>query len=512
MSQIQVDMFEVQLGAALLLQFRTKSGKVVRVLADAGVTAGGYSKDHVHQKLADAFEAFGKKERHLDLIIGTHYDADHLEGLVPIIQDGSISIGEAWMPPVANDTEPHAADERVSERHFLGRQLAGEDGARTLQAYLGNKAEVCEQLLGLEGMGEERTSRIVNRPRFHRLESSDGANLEFFKQHVEDANAILGEQSHTHADEDIINDPLLFWDLRFGLRTMSSRGFGDAHELFRATWHNNKPLELAQTRSIAYIRRSAATDAINAASLSKVVNALKRKSIPTSYQMVQDGTPRRFVWKDDREGFVPGVQLQADGLEFLLLGPSESLVKKHWDRLPIGAYLSLLSYVPVPVKSITPSNQLSYVARFKASEQGLLVCGDSGFVDFKEKGKPYHKGLIDALLPLHIIQVAHHAGNNAHFYNVLLEAAYPAQPDSSLLLLSYAVNDKYRPSREFQLFVEQVRKAGVQLLFTSRPNAEKVRDYREAIHKVVGKPGDTGDVRIQFDGSDWKVLKHAVKA
>jgi len=34
---IQVDMFEVQLGAALLLQFRIDSGQVVRILADAGV-------------------------------------------------------------------------------------------------------------------------------------------------------------------------------------------------------------------------------------------------------------------------------------------------------------------------------------------------------------------------------------------------------------------------------------------------------------------------------------------
>jgi hypothetical protein len=33
---IQVDMFEVQLGAALLLQFQTANGKTVRVLADGG--------------------------------------------------------------------------------------------------------------------------------------------------------------------------------------------------------------------------------------------------------------------------------------------------------------------------------------------------------------------------------------------------------------------------------------------------------------------------------------------
>ena len=41
MIDIQIDMFEVQLGAALLLQFRTENKNVVRVLADAGISASG---------------------------------------------------------------------------------------------------------------------------------------------------------------------------------------------------------------------------------------------------------------------------------------------------------------------------------------------------------------------------------------------------------------------------------------------------------------------------------------
>ena len=100
---IQIDMFEVQLGAGLLVQFRT-CDQVVRVLADAGVHASGYPKDHVHRKLTDAFESFdASASRRIDLIVGTHYDADHLDGLVPIIEDPTIEIGEAWLPPVAND-------------------------------------------------------------------------------------------------------------------------------------------------------------------------------------------------------------------------------------------------------------------------------------------------------------------------------------------------------------------------------------------------------------------------
>ena len=63
----------------MLVQFGTPRGPV-RVLADAGVKASGYPVDHVHGKLQEAFDSFGDPRRRLDLIIGTHYDEDHLVG------------------------------------------------------------------------------------------------------------------------------------------------------------------------------------------------------------------------------------------------------------------------------------------------------------------------------------------------------------------------------------------------------------------------------------------------
>ena len=64
------------------------------------------------------------------------------------------------------------------------------------------------------------------------------------------------------------------------------------------------------------------------------------------------------------------------------------------------------------------------------------------------------------------------------------------------------------------MFVEDVRREGddVQLLFTSEPSAAKVRDYRDLIHPVVGAQSTVGDVRVEFDGREWRVAKHAVKA
>ena len=135
------------------------------MLADAGVKASGYPVDHVHGKLQEAFDSFGDPRRRLDLIIGTHYDEDHLVGLVPIIEDTSISIGEAWMPPVANDTQPRRMDRAVGEDDLLVRQFAAEDGAQRLTEYLTAKHAVCQQSAGLERAADRFRS---DRPRARR--------------------------------------------------------------------------------------------------------------------------------------------------------------------------------------------------------------------------------------------------------------------------------------------------------------------------------------------------------
>lgn len=68
MADIQLDMFEVQLAAAILLSSNV-SGRNVKVLADPGVRASGYAADHVLQKLN---QIYGDGPRRIDLIIGTH--------------------------------------------------------------------------------------------------------------------------------------------------------------------------------------------------------------------------------------------------------------------------------------------------------------------------------------------------------------------------------------------------------------------------------------------------------
>src|ERR1700730_6689872 len=138
-------MFEVQLGAAVLLQFRNDKG-LVCVLADAGVHAGGYKVDHVYKKLDAAFASFNNEDGRIDLIIGTHYDADHLEGLVPILEDSTIAVGQVWLPPVANDVDGQAVDTPIADHHLLLWQFASERGEAILDRYLDAKEDEIREL------------------------------------------------------------------------------------------------------------------------------------------------------------------------------------------------------------------------------------------------------------------------------------------------------------------------------------------------------------------------------
>jgi hypothetical protein len=229
---------------------------------------------------------------------------------------------------------------------------------------------------------------------------------------------------------------------------------------------------------------------------------------------VRAGNPRRFVWNNELQQFVGGAKMRAQGPELTLLGPSDDLVRKHWNRLPVGRSASLALYSMIPLKYITPSNQLSYVIRFAAERQRVLISGDSGFVDFKNgRNGPYYSKLISALRRLNVLQVAHHAGNNAHFYRVLLEAGYGRQRRLSYLLLSHAKDDVFRPSERFGEFVEEFRRerSKVQMLFTNRPQRQKVQEYRSMIAPLVGPSLPSGDARLTFHRGGWHVEKHSIQ-
>lgn len=517
--RIQLDMFAVELGSAILLQFETGHG-VVRVLADAGE-----ARHKVNDRLPSAIKNFGQDELRIDLLVGTHYDADHLDGLVAIIENQNITIGEAWLPPVSNDTQPHSLEQVPGDENLLPLQLMGEDSRQILRSYIMQKADLCARLASAERQGDE--SRGIRREDFHQeaafdvkeISSNHDSDLEherisaLFRAHVSDAEKTIGLARTVHGDEQA-QDP---WNVQELTEFGGQNWYWDSMDIeaLSRSWHHGRVSRTSvEASALAMIRRSTAHDALNANSLAAVVNALRVRKVGIRCSTIANGKPRRFYWKSGTKRFSPIRATGDDGPELLLLGPSDGLVKKYWDRLPIGTYTHMIAKLALPIEPISASNQLSYIMTFEYESQRILVSGDAGCVDFSPgRNKPYYSDLIDALEPLHVVQVAHHAGHNAHFYNCLLASKYPMQKEISYLLLSHKTDDKNRPSDLFTKFITSMHRDSddVKLLFTSHPLETKVRDIKALIEKVVGgPPGSKGDIRLDFDSGKWTVSKHVV--
>lgn len=531
-NSIQVDAFEVQLGAGVLLQFRVGGGAVT-VLADAGVHAGGYAEDHVLNKLPDAMDAFEQGNRRIDLIVATHYDADHIKGLAPIIRDGSIDIGEIWLPPVTDDQTAFPRGMSLSESQFLGHAWLGEGGEEKARRYLNAALAQCEELRGLEtdalsftqeqkGLSPDlfarrsRLERAVVPPVPH-----DGdwkAFRERFTAELHECKGLDGEdECGCHADEIFDESPVAHPD------GLSSAGRSLFPGILRSTldfearnqvWQSNPVVAANHSRSFAYLRRATASNAITASHLAEVIEAIKEREprIPVMFRTIDDGEPDRFRWNRRNRRFVPAATGQ-DGLPTItLLGPSKGLVEKHRDKLPVlhEARLALLS--EIPIMDITPSNQLSYIFKIEHEGRSLLISGDAGCVDFKSSPRGgYHEKLLDELGSLDVVQIAHHAGNNAHFYRVLLAADLAAGEAPPYMILSHATDDKHRPSEAFVRFVDHFPKeVDPYLLFTSRPKPVRAQGLEDLVHPTVGATGDVGDVRIVHDDGQWSVERHAV--
>src|SRR6185369_4094799 len=311
MAKIQIDMYEVQLGASLLLQFKDKGAKDVRVLADAGITVNnskGYLQDHVYNKLR---QTLGAGKVRLDLMVGTHYDEDHLFGLVPIIEDTNIEIGEAWMPPVANDTEPRPAGIRVTDNHLLAHQFAGKNGQAKLVQYLKVKEAACEELRALERGSDKHRGETFTRQNFtgNIVEDAiawDGnpeTAVAYFSSHRDDAAATLGDldtDTDLHdfsfqpdANTQAIAIPTARRHFLDSLLTVSPAG---RKEFFSSRWTADSSRAESDAVRLASIRKANATDAITASHLAKVVAALKARKIPLVCHTIEDGKPLRFVW------------------------------------------------------------------------------------------------------------------------------------------------------------------------------------------------------------------------
>jgi len=522
-------MFEVQLGASMLLQFH-QDGRTVRVLADAGTSHGKYPPGHVLHKLKKLLAIEGGGGLHgIDLLICTHYDGDHLNCLVPIIE--TFVIGEAWLPPVAADDRcPWAEQTEPAGEDFLGNAFANLDrGTERLHGYLDDKAKAVDAVAQIrtavraQGRTEERKN-VTQRIRADESKRSLRDFEEYFRQASEQAGAIMqcgathacGEVYPPIAASEILKDlddaarsydryRWPHWILDDALRANSAGTYLDGNSAD------------PKVKSLASIEKSLADQAITAIHLKRVVDALHSRRVPMKFKSISDGKPDHYSWCKTEGRFRYG-KASSEGPGLVLLGPSKSLIEKHWRRLPVSQYVQFALLQMIPVKSSTPSNALSYSMIFSHAGQRILVSGDTGFVDFVEPAstranlKFYPDLIAELKVWLPVVQVAHHGGTNKYFYHALIEAGYSWNDGESYLLLSHEVASEHRPSPTFGEFIAKLKPTSVKLLFTSRPRRDATKDYVDLYAPPVGSAQhqQKGDIQLIYDAGTWEVKEHAI--
>jgi len=491
MTDIQVDMFEVQLGAALLIQMRDSAGKSVRLLADAGINAPSpYARDHVANKLPQALSTFAHSgESRIDLMVGTHYDQDHLAGLIDVTKQ--FPVGEALLPPVRTpavrrDQMQEAADTNdlvaPLELDALPPPADEEPSTDTLNSL----AEYCQ---AVEHAAAQRLDFIVGLVRGRQSSETVDRFLKEVDAYVDDL-----EESVDEFDPD------------------EPHGVGS----YLAASTLDADLSTA-AKQVAAIKKSAIMGAIVARWLNQLVTALKKNGVPIKSLTIPHGVPEYYEWDGTHRKFKPvsaAIYAASKEPKFTLLGPSKTLVNHHATKIPLGMYLVLGGHILK--RPVRPSNQLSYVLLVESGGQQILITGDSGCVDFYDRiSKGYFPALVSALKEPNVVQIAHHAGSNAHFYDALLASNFArSSAPAAFLMLSHGYHDQIRPTVEFKQFVTLLssKRSNFCLLFTSEPQLSKVSSFTSRIHGLVGTSSkrNVGDVRLSYNARSWTVDHHCV--
>ena len=348
---IKLDMFHVDLGASILMQFQDNAQRPINILADAGVHGGGFAHDYILQKLRGALNTREDDPIRLNLLIGTHYDSDHLNRMVAIIESEQVSIDEAWMPPVADDTEETIPERPLEDSNLLAIKFARDFDADpeqkrqpTLERYL---AEQKRRVLDIRRVADDLQTAIETGDgdillfaRNHEEADREAGRRQwdnmppdqFFLQEIADIDERLLERDTSvpidHAAFAVTDEPVMLYE-------PLDEGTADFLDPIRAedpleylAWriHTRAPIRLgfepiigaiqpttALTR-LDLLRKSHAKNAINAAQLNKVVIALKKKKVPMFARSIQDGVPRRFAWHGASESLVGAKSGAGDGL------------------------------------------------------------------------------------------------------------------------------------------------------------------------------------------------------
>jgi hypothetical protein len=388
-------------------------------------------------------------ERRIDLIVGTHCDGDHLEGLCLLVEESELEIGCVLLPPFVHPTggfiptpglrgivpgsSPFAAEHIA--RGGIEAALGGEE-RMVIQAELPSRLlsaldEASESVLGA-GIEESESDPVE----FLGWEAGEPERDEHTDVHTDerppssDAPDVM--QSGSAWESELSSRRLASTATRLdtaGLPGLAETArqlaefqlWPSAQRTLALALHRRTHDPLAQERAVATVRAAAevAADGITCTLLERLITALNQRGIPWFVQAAPD------------------------------VARPEGRLVEAWHLAPTGRYIEgLARHLPVIKDALLratyvdpglPSyaNRLSHVLAFRGSTDpvGLMVTGDSGF----QRGRG---GLSDCMASgwertlswATLVDVPHHGGTSGHFGRRLLEALGQQRPGGPMHL------------------------------------------------------------------------------
>jgi hypothetical protein len=427
----------------------------------------------------------------LDLIVGTHYDADHLTGLARVVEEYPVGcIGEAWLPPFLNpDGEIVAGSPFLAhriERDGLAaalsplegdaRRLPSEELDRLRWVLSRDPHEILEVIA--EGREELKNALLVSETgeAIVPLEEDDEPAL--YDDHVQEVQV---KRAEAHADarwsafarpesEERVTEAIKVVEKQLRLSALAElmKLGGEINTL--ALEQPYIAAKLLRSRSVSGSRALAAMTstvaAVNGVHLEKLLTALHRRGVRWSIPLA----PAQARWRS------------FGAFEIAHLSPTSTFVDVNRARLPVMTK-ALYDHTALSIDAELPSwsNRLSHALAVRPARCwcrngcGVLLTGDCAF------WRSVSTGAEEVVGECAIVDVAHHGGRWGRFREFLLAAQATNEQPRPLFLWLSTKHGGWRPPgpRLARLVRDLSGNQSTWLLAANRPDGRALEGLRE---------------------------------
>lgn len=305
----------------------------------------------------------------IDLIVGTHFDADHLDGLTTLVRAG-LGVRGAVLPPqvhpegTAVSVSSWASDfgwaSPLLADHFAAGRTVG-DVYRALDERATGPLATVDRLWGLEGSSRPTLSARAVAIRDELEAGSKVAEVEGLANLAAVMNAARTASVSRHWREETV-------------------------------------------RPVIRGSRAVARELISASSLKKLVDALKDKEIAWVAPVASNNL-RPLV----------GTTAKTGGVVVAHLGPTERFVRHYAEKVE-DVWNRVLMFMALEVDSMPSlSNQLSHVIVFRDADNAVAICGDAGFQGSERIPDSLADGWKDEFARVNLLHLPHHGGSWGRF-------------------------------------------------------------------------------------------------